>query len=155
MVFSARLAGQNSNFRQTQCPTGVSRLLDYIVESSHAATIVLQEELTHVQLIPLIGVLLEYPVAYVPARVEQTIFLTGVPLDIYECKLSRIDDGTEIGALMKFSCPVEAANSAPWLNPSCLRQRLIDRIQDRLDRYDDRCKLAISHNTQTLDRVAL
>ena len=58
-------------------------------------------------------------------------------------------------SLIKFSCPVDLADSAPWLEPSRMVKRLSERFKERLNSIDDNYDVAITHEARTFDRIAL
>ncbi|KAI0729626.1 hypothetical protein C8Q72DRAFT_304915 [Fomitopsis betulina] len=114
--------------------------------------------------VPLAAVLLEYPVAYVPLDADQTAFLTGVGLNVYECVLtfSQVPGDTGSGSdrpyehtLLKFSCPSRLAGEATTLLPTTLVERMQARFGPRLDAAGCQCKWAVRHATETHDRVSL
>lgn len=116
--------------------------------------------------VPLAAVLLEYPIAYVPAHADQTVFLAGVELDVYDCVLSfsQAPDGRDTGGdhngpyehrLLKFSCPSRLAEEAPNLLPTRLIESMLARFEPRLDAAGCQCSLAVRHATETHDRVSL
>ncbi|EPT05306.1 hypothetical protein FOMPIDRAFT_1111773 [Fomitopsis schrenkii] len=116
--------------------------------------------------VPLAAVLLEYPVAYVPLDADQTVFLTGVGLDVYDCVLtfSRIPDSHDTGRgpdgpyehrLLKFSCPSRLAREATTLLPTTLIARMQAKFGPRLDAAGCQCNLTVRHATETHDRVSL
>lgn len=116
-------------------------------------------------LVPLAAFLLEYPIAYVPtggASAPVPAYLSGVPLDIYEC---AIKSGTpapnsassvipEHSILLKFSCPRTLGEVHSGLAPKRMRERLLARFALRL-RIAGVGELIVNHSVETLDRVAL
>ena len=108
------------------------------------------------ELVPLAAILLEYPLAYVPISSDQTSFLAGVPLDVYECVLtcpSMLKAPEHI--LMKFSCPSVLAATNLELSVSRLEERLNARFAPRLKQAGLSGTFQIRHSTETLARVAL
>jgi hypothetical protein len=103
-------------------------------------------------LVPLAGFLLEYPAVYVPSA-EQTTFLSGVPLDVYECNL--VGSGDERHVLLKFSCPHHLGVQHPQVAPPALMRFLYDRFTPQLGLVAGGMVLTVNHNIQTHDRVAL
>lgn len=105
--------------------------------------------------IPMAAVLIEYPVAYVPASLEQESFLSNVPLDVYECVLN-FNNSLNQHILLKFSCPSGIAKENPdILGPSRIVERLIATFQPRLHSVIPGTELVVRHSSETLDRVAL
>ena len=139
---------------QTGFPQGVLQQLDYISSYTQDRIISMPDTLTTVELIPLIGFLLEYPVAYIPESREQRDFLSGVPLDIYKCFItnSNSNDPQGVTPLLKFSCPVDIT---PSLSPSVLMNNLKDRVTARLSPLDRGCTVLVNHEVREFDRVAL
>lgn len=113
----------------------------------------LPEGLTQQTLIPLAAFLLEYPVGYIPVSLDQKIFLSSTPLDVYECTLTPRDGNSH--ALLKFSCPcsiglLDSSFSAAGVQISL--QRLFgDRIEELGGCFD----LSLQHHVEQLDRVGL
>ena len=103
-------------------------------------------------LIPLAALLLEYPVGYVPLGSDQTVFLSNIPLDVYECVL---EDSGEERTLLKFSCPQCVGQSVARLAPDKVRGRLEDRFKPRLEAVDYPGRLEVRHTQETLPRVGL
>ncbi|KAJ7175895.1 hypothetical protein C8R46DRAFT_73448 [Mycena filopes] len=108
-------------------------------------------ELTPRTAIPLAGVLLAYPVAYVPN--EDAAFLAQVSLDVYACSV-RAPDWENAHELLKFSCPATLAEAHPeQLAPARIVARLTARLEPRLAELG--LALTVQHSTETMDRVAL
>ncbi|KAF9241112.1 hypothetical protein BU15DRAFT_73591 [Melanogaster broomeanus] len=92
----------------------------------------LPEGLTQEILVPLAAVVIDYPVAYVPASSEQTSFLGGDALDIYDvsCKGPLSLHSTDPSRLeqehvvLKFSCPHALVSKHPELSPGALTEKL-------------------------------
>ncbi|KAL6304358.1 hypothetical protein BKA93DRAFT_289752 [Sparassis latifolia] len=113
-------------------------------------------------IVSLAAVLLEYPVAYVPASMEETSFLAGVRLDVYHCTLSWSHaDHRPSGfistehTLLKFSCPSIIGDANADLSVRQLVERLQTRFDPRLRQAGFSGTLRIIHTVETLDRVAL
>ena len=116
-------------------------------------------------LVPLAAFLIEYPIAYVPAGGASApipAYLSGVPLDIYEC---AIEPGTPApnsasgvvpkrSTLLKFSCPRTLGEEHSELAPKRMREKLQARFGPRL-RTAGVGELIVDHSIETLDRVAL
>ena len=126
--------------------------------SCHLTSISLLPNLKPESAISLAAVLLDYPVAYVPARPDSSL-LSNVPLDIYECVLNF--NGTtskhlRTHTLLKFSCPSILAIEHPNVTGSrriisCLTHKFHGRIEKSIPS----AYLLILSSSQTLDRVAL
>lgn len=136
------------------CRIGEADEVPIIFSMSDAATII--------DAVPLAAVLLEYPVAYVPASAQQTSFLEGATLDVYECILTWTPAGAYPAGLqrgkhtlLKFSCPNTIGTTHPELSSDRLARRLKSRFQPRLQQIGFSCALSVIHTTETHDRVAL
>ncbi|KAI0632064.1 hypothetical protein C8Q77DRAFT_898533 [Trametes polyzona] len=105
--------------------------------------------------------ILEFEVAYVPTLGGGGGggFLSGVPLDVYECilELSAEKSGElpESHTLIKFSCPQALANSLPELRPEAVVLALWRRFDGRLKEACFPGTMRVHHSVETLDRVAL
>ncbi|KAI6042676.1 hypothetical protein EDC04DRAFT_911132 [Pisolithus marmoratus] len=115
-------------------------------------------DLTQELLVPLAGILLDYPVAYVPVSAHQSTFLAGEPLDVYEVAfnspsagLSSLQGGRFV--FIKFSCPRRVAEKDSILSPACLLLLLEHKFERRLESIG--ASVSVRHYTETLDRVAL
>ncbi|KAK7048051.1 thioredoxin-domain-containing protein [Favolaschia claudopus] len=98
-------------------------------------------------LIPLAGVLLGYPVAYVPDSIsESSTFLAQVPLDVYTCH-ARSPSWTSPHTFLKFSCP------AVLVDREQIVASLMVRFEPRLDELGIR--LDVAYSREVMDRVAL
>lgn len=117
------------------------------------------DDLTQELLIPLAGILLDYPVAYVPMSAQQNTFLPGEPLDIYEVAFKSLSadfsssSGTSEFVFIKFSCPRRVADKDSTLSPACLLRLLEHKFRPRLENIG--ASVSVGHYTETLDRVAL
>lgn len=99
--------------------------------------------------IPLAGVLLGYPVAYVPDT--EGAFLAHASLDVYTCRVRA--PGWE-HTMLKFSCPTALAAAHPErLAPARIVASLTTRFEPRLKELE--LGLIIEHTTEFMDRVAL
>ncbi|KAH9947567.1 hypothetical protein B0H21DRAFT_321711 [Amylocystis lapponica] len=114
------------------------------------------------ELVPLAAFLLEYPVAYVPASVDQSDFLADTPLDVYECLLTRSPakhssstPGFPEHVLLKFSCPSMIGGANLDLSAARLPDRLRTRFAPRLRRAGFSGTLLVRHSTAAFARVAL
>jgi hypothetical protein len=117
--------------------------------------ILLPQDLTQQTLIPFAGFLLEYLVVYVPVTAQQTMFLNGITLDIYECVATIERDNWRRHSLMKFSCPQLLRLSEPTLSPERTISRLEDLFVHERVRKVQGLILKVEHRTETPDRVAL
>ncbi|KAL5482455.1 hypothetical protein ACEPAI_9049 [Sanghuangporus weigelae] len=117
----------------------------------------LPEGLTPKTLIPLCGFLLEFPVAYVPFSTDSEAFLSGVPLDVYECAIFLEEDekDTKKHILLKFSCPAHLGAAHGMLAPDSIAKDLEQVFRSRLERVSCPWSLRINHTVITQDRVAL
>lgn len=117
------------------------------------------DDLTQELLIPLAGILLDYPVAYVPMSAQQNTFLPGEPLDVYEVAFKSLSadfsssSGTSELVFIKFSCPRRVADKDSTLSPACLLRLLEHKFRPRLENIG--ASVSVGHYTETLDRVAL
>lgn len=109
-------------------------------------------------MVPLAGVLLEYPLAYVPgsrAGSHSEGYLSGVPLDVYECLIQNSTTGGGFeSTLLKFSCPHTLGQKYPELATGTVHERLYTRFNQRL-RSANLGNLSVNHSIVALDRVAL
>lgn len=132
-------------------------LIQY-AESEQRASLTLPPELAPEATIPLAALLLEYPVAYVPAT-DKTTFLSNVPLDIYECVLSFKNGQNMVPSrhtLLKFSCPSELAGEDPLhLGHSQITTHLTQKFSVRLQKVAPGTSIQVLCSSQILDRVAL
>lgn len=100
-------------------------------------------------MIPLAGVLIGYPVAYVPD--VDGAFLAHASLDVFAC---RVRAPTWEHGFLKFSCPAVLAAAHP-------EQLALTRIVASLKtRFEARLKelglgLIVEHSVEMMDRVAL
>ncbi|KAH9936367.1 uncharacterized protein B0H18DRAFT_321419 [Fomitopsis serialis] len=117
---------------------------------SRPIALTITQPLDVVDLVPLAAALLEYPVAYVPADADQTAFLTGVPLDVYDCVVSFIgasddeahpEDARE-HTLLKFSSPSCLSEQSTGLLPAKVMEALRDRFGPRLNAAEGQWSLA-------------
>lgn len=102
-------------------------------------------------IVPLAAYLLEYPVAYVPCSEEQTSFLAGAALDVYECTFQA----AEAHILLKFSCPSGIGELHPELSAGRLVESLRHRFGLRLRAAGLPDNLIVQHHMKTYDRVSL
>lgn len=125
----------------------------------YSVSISLPPDLTPESSIPLAGVLLEYPVAYVPAS-DQLPFLSNISLDVYECILTlghnQVSANLEDHLFLKFSCPSDLAER----HPNCLGSLhviacLTEKFTNRLRQSVPEATIRIMHSRETKDRVAL
>ncbi|KAF8073715.1 hypothetical protein FPV67DRAFT_1666466 [Lyophyllum atratum] len=126
---------------------------DATIQPSLTPSITLRTNLPPESAIPLAAVLLEYPVAYIPASLKHP-FLSNVSLDIYECALTF--DQNAPHTLLKFSCPSELARSHPdVLGPAHIITCLTKKFTARIQNMGPGASLEVLQSTQTMDRVAL
>lgn len=125
-----------------------------ILELDHEVSTASSRDLTQEVLVPLAAVLIEYPVAYVPFSAEQTSFLSGQPLDVYECVLLYAK-GQHRHTLLKFSCPSIIAAQNHFFSPNAVVERLKSRFTPRLQRVDESWSVDVVVSSETHDRVAL
>lgn len=81
-------------------------------------------------IIPLAAILIEYPIAYVPAA-DQTSFLSGVELRCFSCSIvsaSHAQDESEVLPLMQFSCPVSTLVETGDITEA-LREKFTHRLE--------------------------
>ncbi|KAL0961112.1 hypothetical protein HGRIS_006089 [Hohenbuehelia grisea] len=128
-------------------------------------------------LVPLAGIILEYPLAYVPADnpspgTSTQTFLAGEPVDVYRCLLKAT--GTSHNdrdasspsvlphSLLQFSCPASAGEMHPCLAPerliACLGAHFTARLEgEPSDRVDGQGQLMVEvkHTREVFDRLAL
>lgn len=102
-------------------------------------------------IVPLAAYLLEYPVAYVPCSEEQTSFLAGAALDVYECTFQA----AEAHIVLKFSCPSGIGELHPELSAGRLVESLRHRFGLRLRAAGLPDNLIVQHHMKTYDRVSL
>jgi len=119
----------------------------------------LPEALTQEVLVPLAAVVIDYPVAYVPASSEQTSFLSGEALDVYNVSFkcpSSSDSASNLQkehVILMFSCPRVLVSKHAELSPAALTEKLRVKFESRLESVG--IHMSVTHHTQTLDRVAL
>jgi hypothetical protein len=110
-------------------------------------------------LVPLAGILLEYPVAYVLVGINSadSVSLSSIPLDVYECLIQHgaahplLPKHT---SLLKFSCPQSIALRDPTLAKDVMIEKLVKRFNPRV--YGANMgHLIVNHTVQTMDRIVL
>lgn len=123
-------------------------------------TVLFPSHLSEKELIPLAAFLIEYPVAYVPISAGQENFLSGIPLDVYECVVVHPTDGTQNNgqprrhSMLKFSCPCSLGlEYLQLLSPQTMQRRLKERFIERVEGFG--LQLEVMHYAVTHDRVAL
>ncbi|KAG1746020.1 uncharacterized protein EDB91DRAFT_1268958 [Suillus paluster] len=116
--------------------------------------------LTQESLVPLAATLIGYPVAYVPISADQTSFLSGQPLDVYEATVvpqtsqpSSLQAFGQQHTLLKFSCPCSLAETNLEVSADCITKRLQSRFQECLSLIGS--SLLVHHHIEITDRVAL
>ncbi|GLB38340.1 hypothetical protein LshimejAT787_0502050 [Lyophyllum shimeji] len=126
---------------------------DATIQPSLPPSITIRKRLQPETAVPLAAVLLEYPVAYIPASLKHP-FLSNVSLDVYECTV-EFEPNTP-HSLVKFSCPSYLARSHPdVLAPSRIIASLTEKFGTRVRKMAPGTPLDVVHTTRTLDRVAL
>ena len=109
-------------------------------------------------LVPLAGILLDYPFAYVPPDPKEgnETYLSGEALDVFEIQLRSFETGESL-ELMKFSCPAEFSAATSTLNT--VRERLggaVDHLNSNRDGGHGPFWEIISEKSRVIvDRVAL
>jgi len=99
--------------------------------------------------IPIAGVLLGYPVVYVPNT--DGVFLAQASLDVFAC---RVRAPTWEYVFLKFSCPAALAAAHPeQLAPTHIVASLKTRFEPRLKELG--LGLIVEHSIEIMDRVAL
>ncbi|EGO23800.1 hypothetical protein SERLADRAFT_392261, partial [Serpula lacrymans var. lacrymans S7.9] len=92
-------------------PTGLCQVLDEfhsVPDLQSALSMTLPSGLTQQTLVCLAGLLIDYPIAYVPRSQDQTSFLSNIPLDIYEVILEvdeNVSRSEKQHTVLKFTCP--------------------------------------------------
>ncbi|KAG2153097.1 uncharacterized protein EDB93DRAFT_242621 [Suillus bovinus] len=116
--------------------------------------------LTQDNLVPLAATLIGYPVAYVPISADQTSFLNGQPLDVYEAMVvptasctSSLQSSNQLHTLLKFSCPCLLAKTNLELSTERVTKRLQSQFQQSLSAIG--LSLLVHHHVEVMDRVAL
>jgi len=141
--------------------TGILQALENMslqIAGDHPISLTGLEGFNQEIMIPLAAILLEYPVAYVPSSAHQNVFLSGEPLDIYECLLIHIAGGTAVPkqhTFLKFSCPSAVSVEKAELSPCVLVERMKERFIPRLQSANCNLTLDIRVSTESFDRVAL
>lgn len=123
------------------------------VNTTSTTSLILNQE----TMIPLAAVLLEYPVAYVPSSPDQTVFLSGETLDVYECLLIHSPNETSLPpiTLLKFSCPAAICLETEALSSQKLVEMMEERFSPRIKKVDHHLTLEIRVSAEKFDRVAL
>jgi len=139
-------------------PENILQVLEdvYIRTIDNPTSIISSQELTQELMIPIAAILLEYPVAYVPASSDQMAFLSRELLDVYECRLVHVE--TQVPnrhTLLKFSCPSAIGVKHMELSPQELMERTKERFIPRLQKAGDGMIVEIHVSTEKFDRVAL
>ncbi|KIJ62644.1 hypothetical protein HYDPIDRAFT_30241 [Hydnomerulius pinastri MD-312] len=143
-------------------PGALVEALSVVHASLDQSSFTLPDTLTQEALVPLAAILIDYPVAYVPASSGQTSFLAREPLDVYEVSFKAKSStdcvaNTIIGdrewVLLKFSCPQVLASEHPELLPAMLTEKLYAQSESCLSGIG-MC-MSVVHRVETLDRVAL
>ncbi|KAG1751127.1 hypothetical protein EDB19DRAFT_1275541 [Suillus lakei] len=131
-----------------------------MVESQAKVSFSFVNGLTQENLVPLAATLIGYPIAYVPISADQTSFLSGQPLDVYEAIvvpeascISSLQSSNQSHTLLKFSCPCLMAETNCELSPECVIKRLQSQFQESLSSIGS--SLLVHHHVEIMDRVAL
>ena len=131
-----------------------------ITESPDALVFPLSEVYAQEILVPLAAVVIDYPVAYVPAFSAQTSFLEGEPLDVYTVSFKWTTKSSDFTlgfgrehVLLKFSSPQVLASHYAELLPGTVIRKLRAKFAASLERIGT-C-VFVTHCTETLARVAL
>ncbi|KAG1715731.1 hypothetical protein ID866_1447, partial [Astraeus odoratus] len=135
----------------------------YDAMTSRGLSFTFSEKLTPQILVPLAAVLIDYPVAYVPISPDETAFLQGEILDVYDVAFRKdaLTHGSDRPSFidtheftfLRFSCPRRLADSCPELSTAYLTQKLKNKFTPRLEEIGAR--VHVSHRIEKLDRVAL
>ena len=106
--------------------------------------------------VPVAAILLEYPVIYVPTSANQSTFLSGEPLHVYECILNNEIQCTlpQGHSLLKFSVPCRVS-TIRRLSPENIENKLKALYETRLKDCGCNLTLTVRHDTKVFDRVAL
>ncbi|KAG1881948.1 hypothetical protein C8R48DRAFT_766923 [Suillus tomentosus] len=131
-----------------------------MLESQANVSFSFVDGLTQDNLVPLAATLIGYPVAYVPISANQTSFLSGQPLDVYEATVvpatsctSSSPSSNQSHTLLKFSCPCLLAETNPELFPKRVTKRLQSQFRQSLSSIGS--SLLVHHHVEVMDRVAL
>jgi hypothetical protein len=131
-----------------------------MLESQAKVSFAFVDGLTQENLVPLAATLIGYPVAYVPISADQTSFLSGQPLDVYEATIvpatscaSSLQSSNQSHTLLKFSCPRLLAETNCELFPERVTKRLQLQFRERLSSIGS--SLLVHHHVEVMDRVAL
>ncbi|KAJ7761502.1 hypothetical protein DFH07DRAFT_771368 [Mycena maculata] len=119
-----------------------------------SSTLLLPPDLPPRTTIPVAGVLLGYPVAYVPQSAEPSAtFLAQAQLDVYACSVHS--PGWEVPhTLLKFSCPAALAAAHPArLGSARILAELTARFEPRIKELG--LRMIVEHTTEIVNRVAL
>ncbi len=113
-------------------------------------------------LIPLAAIILDYPVAYIPASAHQMSFLSSVPLVVYRCYVrirepagEKCDDVGEQHLLLQFSCPEQLTDASSSLGLDRVVSQLETTFQPRVTQFLPGSTFHVEQEHITLDRVAL
>lgn len=131
-----------------------------MLESQAKVSFSFIDGLTQENLVPLAATLIGYPVAYVPISVDQTSFLSGHSLDVYEATVvpaasctSSLQSSNQSHILLKFSCPRSLSETNRELFPERITKRLQSQFLERLSSIGS--SLLVHHHVEVVDRVAL
>ncbi|KAG2033720.1 hypothetical protein BDR03DRAFT_653853 [Suillus americanus] len=131
-----------------------------MLESQAKVSFSFVDGLTQDNLVPLAATLIGYPVAYVPISADQTSFLSGQPLDVYEAivvpatsRASSLQGSNQSHTLLKFSCPCLLAETNHELSPERVIKHLQSQFRESLSSIGS--SLLVHHYVEVMDRVAL
>lgn len=131
-----------------------------MLESQTKVSFSFVDGLTQDILVPLAATLIGYPVAYTPISADQTSFLSGQPLNVYEATIVSmtpctylLQSSSQLHTLLKFSCPCLLAETNRELFPECITKRLQSQFRESLSSIG--LLLLVRHHVEVMDRVAL
>ncbi|GAA5907938.1 uncharacterized protein JCM6883_004066 [Sporobolomyces salmoneus] len=148
-----------------QPPESVDFLLSQISSSPRSSSFLslsLPDPNRPQDLIPFVGYLLDYPVAYSLGEGEGQNCLGGIELVLVEVKLIDEADGGEAYRLFSFSYPAHLVSQEPSLDPSSIVPLMKKEIDDRLVNTSAKqcpsakdCRIEVNSRIVILDQVAL
>ncbi|GAA5922590.1 uncharacterized protein JCM15063_003355 [Sporobolomyces koalae] len=139
-------------------PNAIESLLDQILHTSALDSFMrlsLPYTATPRSLIPLVGYLLDYPVAYcLDLSPDGRNCLGACELVLVEAVLL---DGDDESHLLSFSYPALLHKADQALDPTNVCAQLESELVSRLKKtsMSDRCSIQVAHRSITLDQVAL
>jgi hypothetical protein len=141
-----------------QIPKNIVEVLEdiHIQTRNNPVSVINSRQLAQELMIPIAAILLEYPIAYVPTSSDETAFLSGQPLNVYECHLIHANgEPPDRHTLLKFSCPAIIGVEHYQLSSHKLIEGLKAKFVPRLQAADDHISVDIHVLTEKFDRVAL